>query len=160
MWWPRGCQPPACIGRGLRGCAAGHHSPRGQGLETNLCLAWPVGAAPQVSQHGSPVHVQEAWGYFQKGQGGKPAASSHFVGAPGRGSTRTRRPYQRRRKYLSNAKAIFMGKYKEFLEDTCVVEIAAVRDMHAWRRSLTSTMAMMATMMTGDSGDDDDDVRD
>jgi hypothetical protein len=104
-------------------------------------------------------HVQEAWRWFQKGRA-KLVHSSHSVGAPGRGSKRTRRVYQRRRKHLVNAKDIFMGKYREFVQDTCVV-IAAVRDMHAWRRSLMSTMAMMMATMTGDSsGDDDNGVRD
>ena len=64
-------------------------------------------------------HLQEAWGFFQKGRG-KPGHSSHFVSPPGRGSLRTRRPYMRRRKYLTNAKTIFMGKYRAFVEDTCM----------------------------------------
>ena len=93
------------------------------------------------------IHVQEAWGHFQKGQG-KPVHSSHFVSEAGHGSSRTRRPYQRRRKYLKNAMSIFMAKYREHVQDMHTyigVVIAAVRDMHAWRRSLMSTMEMMMT---------------
>ena len=159
--------PQACIWRGPRGCATGRHSPRGQGLVGTFCgcplwnkhvFVWhgPLGLRRKSVNMG---HVQEAWRWFEKGRA-KLVRASSYVGAPGCGSKRTRRVYQRRRKHLVNAKDIFMGKYREFVQDTCVV-IAAVRDMHAWRRSLMSTMAMMMATMTGDSsGDDDNGVRD
>ena len=57
------------------------------------------------------------WGDYLPGQASAPLAEWSWIGDPGTGSTRGRRPYKKEQKYLIQARKAFLRVYKDLFAE-------------------------------------------